>query len=844
MANPADRKTGVYYPDGREIPKEDLPTALAKDQARWMAGTKVPMVAPDGTGWEIPAEAARAQLQKGWRPRDAHEHALAVAKKQPLSMTEALGATAAGFTEALPFGRLATDQFLTEQEREIMMAKAPLIHGAAEVGGFVAPLFVTGGLSAVARAGAGGLARVAASTAARAATAPARGLSALASRAGTVAASGIESTVAKRAVATGVASGIEGATYAAGNELARQMRGDQDFNAEAFASAVGVGALFGTATGAGLGAAGSLAAKGAKRGADAYRGLTRRASGADDAASAAGVRLSESDAWALKSVGVTPGQHKGIPIENLQRAAQELKDLGIISKSVRGAISEDLVTKAHKFDKAFEEMGKAYPGLYKEADALIGKLPSLHPKATVAEAISSSAQLARKEAVVKTLTQRIRALRDRAFGDGEYGRVADKLEESWLGPLQHARTLEDLHKLDGDLRRTAETLKAGSIGKTETDLFRGDLKTKIRKLITEASPELGVKLRKLDDAYAAFAAVKKPIADAAASGQAKTISGMTPYEATLGVGGIAFGTPGIGAALAGAHAVVRHLKGSDRFAAAAARLTEEVADVATKKRFTIAGAIKDAAARSPVKISLGTPGRLAALTRDYHEKADSARQAVVNPQPAMIRIANNLAPIARANPDQARRMAELYADDLAWLASRVPPGWDADEDLNFLLQTAAQRSQAVPPSAATKFVRRSNVLADPLKEVEKVSGKSGALPAPETAEVLRERRPKIRERVEKEFDQQALTLAEKGQKMTYKTRVQASILTGKPYDPSMRPISIQFSQGRWNAKTAPAPVSGSGAGGGTRRGRVTQTTRGRVTRFNTTAQQTMEPSDV
>lgn len=842
MANPADRKTGVYYPDGREIPKEDLPTALAKDQARWMAGTKVPMVAPDGTGWEIPAEAARAQLQKGWRPRDAHEHALAVAKKQPLSMTEALGAAATGFAEGLlPGGRALTDQFLTEQERDVLLAKAPLVHGAAEVAGFAAPMLVTGGTAGAARVGAGGLVRGAAGTAARAATAPARGLSALASRAGTAAASGIESTVAKRAVATGVASGIEGATYAAGNELARQMRGDQDFNAEAFASAVGTGALFGTATGAGLGAAGALAAKGAKRGADAYRGLTRRASGADDAASAAGVRLSESDAWALKSVGVTPGQHKGIPIENLQRAAQEMKDLGIISKSVRGAISEDLVTKAHKFDKAFEEMGKAYPGLYKEADALLGKLPSLHPEAAAAEAISSSAQLSRKVAVVDTLTNRTAALYERG---GEYAKVARKLEGGWLEPLQHARTIEELHKIDGDLRRTAETLKAGSIGAVETELFRGDLKTKIRELITEASPELGVKLRKLDDAYAAFAAVKKPIADAAASGQAKTISGMTPYEATLGVGGIAFGTPGIGAALAGAHAVVRHLKGSDRFAAAAARLTEEVADVATKKRFTIAGAIKDAAARSPVKISLGTPGRLTALTRDYHEKADTARQAVVNPQPAMIRIANNLAPIARANPDQARRMAELYADDLAWLASHVPPGWDADEDLNFLLQTAAQRSQAVPPSAATKFVRRSNVLADPLKEVEKVSGKSGALPAPETAEVLRERRPKIRERVEKEFDQQALTLAEKGQKMTYKTRVQASILTGKPYDPSMRPISIQFSQGRWNAKTAPAPVSGSGAGGGTRRGRVTQTTRGRVTRFNTTAQQTMEPSDV
>ena len=841
MADPTvSRKTGAYYPDGREIPKEDLPAAIAKDQARWVAGTKVPMVAPDGSGWEIPSESAREQLAKGWRPRDAQEHALAIAKQKPASIADVLDSAAAGFIEGVvPGGRLLTDQLMTPQERELMLARAPLVHGAAEVAGFVAPMIATGGTSAAAKGGLGALAR----GAGRLATAPARGLAAAATGAGEFAARGVTSGIAKRAVSMGVASGIEGATYAAGNELARQARGNEDFNAEAFASSLGEGALFGVVAGGALGGAGSLVARGAKKGADAYRGLMRGMSGAEEAAAGVAGRIPESHAWAGKAMGISPGQIKNVGVDKFNTAMREVLDTGIIKKEgVWAAGAENLVSKADKFNKAFKELGDVHiPGVYKEADALLGKMPNMHATANAVDALSSTSQLMRKEAVVRTLTDRTAMLYDKG---GEYAKVARNLESSWLEPLQKARTIDDLHSLDMDLRKKAESLKPDSIGGSETAMLRGDLKSKIRELIGEVSPELGTKLRKLDATYEAFAAVRKPITDAAASTQAKTVSGLTPYEATLGAGGLAFGTPGIGAVLAGAHAAVRHLKGSERFAAGMARATDAAANVATKKRFTISGAIKSAAERSPVKITPGTPGRLVALTRDYHEKTDAAKQAVTNPQPTLMRLANNLAPLARVNPDQARRMAELYSNDLAWLASRVPPSFDVGEDLDFLLQSATARSQAVPPSAAAKFVRISNALADPLKEVEKVGSKK-ELPAPETAEILRERRPETRNQVEKEFDLQALKLAEKGQKMPYKTRIQASLLTGKPYDPSMRPVAIKFTQGHWAARLAPdAPVSGSGGGGGTRRGRVTQTTRGRVTRFNTTAQQTMEPSDL
>jgi len=819
-------KGQAYYKDGTPIPEADLSKAIAEGSARWRKGETIPFAAPDGSGWDIPAEHASAQIAKGWRPVTANEQAVEVARREAPSVSQVLGGAALGLGDALPGGRLVTDRFVDEQERAEIEARTPIAKAVGEGVGFGAPLLAGGPLGRLAAGIAG----------------PAVALSAGASRLGAAAASRVPTALAG-VTEFGVASGIEGATYAAGNELARQARGNQDFNAEAFASSLGEGGLFGVIAGTGVVGARGLVRGGAKRGADTYRGLMRGLSGADAATATLAGRIPESHAWAGKAMGISPGQIKNIGVEKFNRAMREVLDTGIIKKEgVWAAGAEDLVSKADKFNKALKELGDVHiPGVYKEADALLGKMPNMHATANAVDALSSTSQLMRKEAVVRTLTDRTAMLYDKG---GEYAKVARNLESSWLEPLQKARTIDDLHSLDMDLRKKAESLKPDSIGGSETAMLRGDLKSKIRELIGEVSPELGTKLRKLDATYEAFAAVRKPITDAAASTQAKTVSGLTPYEATLGAGGLAFGTPGIGAVLAGAHAAVRHLRGSERFAAGMARATDSAANVATKKRFTISGAIKSAAERSPVKITPGTPGRLVALTRDYHEKTDAAKQAVTNPQPTLMRLANNLAPLARVNPDQARRMAELYSNDLAWLASRVPPSFDVGEDLDFLLQSATARSQAVPPSAAAKFVRISNALADPLKEVEKVGSKK-ELPAPETAEILRERRPETRNQVEKEFDLQALKLAEKGQKMPYKTRIQASLLTGKSYDPSMRPEAIKFAQGHWAARLAPdAPVSGSGGGGGTRRGRVTQTTRGRVTRFNTTAQQTMEPSDL
>lgn len=816
-------KGQAYYTDGTPIPEADLPKAIADGTARWRKGDVVHFAAPDGSGWDIPAERAAEQLAKGWRPVTANEQAIELARREAPSMAQVLGGVALGLGEALPGGRLVTDRFVSEQERAEIEARTPIAKAVGEGIGFGAPMLAGGPLTRAASVVAG----------------PAVALSAGAGRIGAAVGARVPTALAG-VTEFGVASGIEAAAYSAGNELARQARGNEGFNAEAFASAVGKDALFGVVAGTGIVGARGLVRGVAKRGADSYRGLMQGLSGADDVAARAGKRLSESEAWRLKAMGVTPGQHKNIAIEDLKLAAQEIKNLGIIKNEGAWAASvDDLVTKADRFKKAHAEINEVHiPGVYSEADKLMGKMPSLHPKARAIDAIASPAMLARKADVVAVLTKRAGELTDKG---GTFADAGRKLADDWLEPLQKARTLDDLHQIDIQVRRKADKATDPIYG-DQLALFRGELKTQIRKLIDEVSPELGTKLRKLDATSAAFSKVAQPIEGAAKASQAKTVTGLTAYEATLGAGGLAFGTPGIGAVLAGTHAAVRHLKGSDRFAAFMAHATDSAADVATKKRFTISGAIKAAAERSPIKISAGTPGRLVALTKDYHEKTSAAKEAVINPQPTLFRLANNLAPLARVNPDQARRLAELYSNDLAWLAAQIPRGWSVEEDLNFLLKSAEERALPVSPSAANKFVRTSNVLADPMKEVAKVASKK-ELPAPETVTVLAERRPETRKQVEKEFDQQMLKLAEKGRKMSYEARIQASILTGKPYDSTMTPEAINFYQVRWSSQWAPAEPAPAPSGGA-RRGRVTKDTRKRVSRFQTTAESNMDESDL
>ena len=840
MADPTKTPSGAYTPDGKSISQADLPGAIAAGTARWRADATVPFVAPDGTGWDISGKDAWAQIQKGWRPISQHEQAVAIAKRTAPSVSQVLGAGAAGFAEALPGGRLLTDQFINEDEREVLEAAAPFAGGVGTAAGLVAPMVVSGGVSGALKAGQLGRAGLAA------ATAPARVVSGAATRVGGAAA-GLAGKRLAPYVESAVASGLEGATYAAGNELARQARGDANFNAEAFASAIGEGALFGAGAGAATRAVGRGIKYGTKATADKLYGLNRALSQADEAANVPGaVRLTESEAWTLKSAGLTPGQARNIDPARAKIAAREMLDSGIIAREGPvAAFADDLVTKSGKLKAAFDDLGQVQiPKVYTEVDDLMGKMPSLHRDATVLEAAAPAGALERKKTLLQPLVERVAALRNKG-GGSVYARVGDKIKRDWLVPLQKARTLTEIHGIEQDIRQLADKLDTKSLGGSELTLLRGELKTAVRKVIDEVSPDHGAKLRKLDETYAAFAPFIDPVSKAAMASQTKKADLLTPYEAGILAGGsVIQGGFGIGAAIAGVHAGVRHLRASDRFAAFMARATDEASAVGAKQRVTISGAIAKAAEKVPLKITAGAPGRVAALTKQFHERSEPAKQAVARPQQALMRLADVLAPVARTSPEDARLLANIYADDMAWLAAQVPKGWSGDVPLDNALRATVSRSQLVPPSAAAKFVRTAKTLADPVEQIKQIG--EGKLPDPETADVLLERRPHLRARVESEFDAHVLRLAESGKQMSYEARLQATLLTGKAYDSTMTPEAINFFQDqwgkRWQATAAAQPAAGGGDG--SRRGRVTREARKRTSMYQTTAESTMEQGEL
>jgi hypothetical protein len=231
----------------KQVPAEEAQTGFTGGKLQLPVDSEVHMSADDGTTMIFPASKASLALSHGWRFSTAQDVLRDKAQNQ-----QGQAFLEGGLSELTLGGSDAIAQQLgVEGLRERRDTTGGSIGHAVGLG---AGLFGPGLIEAAAKAGAKGVALHAAETA----LAPIRGMQAagdaVEAAAGKALASSIENETVRRAVASGLGRGVEGAAFGAGGSLSEEALGNPDANAQQLLAGVGSGALLGFGVGGALGA--------------------------------------------------------------------------------------------------------------------------------------------------------------------------------------------------------------------------------------------------------------------------------------------------------------------------------------------------------------------------------------------------------------------------------------------------------------------------------------------------------------------------------------------------------------------------------------------------------------
>jgi hypothetical protein len=231
----------------KQVSAEEAQTGFTGGKLQLPVDSEVHMSADDGTTMIFPASKASLALSHGWRFSTAQDVLRDKAQNQ-----QGQAFLEGGLSELTLGGSDAIAQQLgVEGLRERRDTTGGSIGHAVGLG---AGLFGPGLIEAAAKAGAKGVALHAAETA----LAPIRGMQAagdaVEAAAGKALASSIENETVRRAVASGLGRGVEGAAFGAGGSLSEEALGNPDANAQQLLAGVGSGALLGFGVGGALGA--------------------------------------------------------------------------------------------------------------------------------------------------------------------------------------------------------------------------------------------------------------------------------------------------------------------------------------------------------------------------------------------------------------------------------------------------------------------------------------------------------------------------------------------------------------------------------------------------------------
>jgi hypothetical protein len=560
--------------------------------------------------------------------------------------------------------------------------------------------------------------------------------------------------------------------------------GNQDYNVEKIMSAGAEGLLFGGAIG---GAGGALSGifgkvKGVKGTAEAYpaEGFT------------------PTERAFVRSNMLSRAEQEAIGLENIRLVMPAAMEKGIVPKDLVKAFTEGMPEKASKWRAWRDELGKSVTKHYDDADK-IGKLDST-------KLISESADY-------------IGALRDKG---GMYETIANNIERKYFGTFAHtanklddagniiatygtprAKDFKQLHNIISDIGSEIDRLaaKKDTVAAEALRDFYSLVKRNTTEAIGGIDPNIALSLKTTDKLYGAVSDFEKRVSPKALGQDSMATGVVEAHDIGFVAGGFATGMPVTGLAIGAGRFIGRELQKGYRLNNAWARALNDYRKASVTQAQAVSGAVTKAANKDAVRTSYVVPAMATQVTKAFNDRADETVKSVNSPELVVNRLAPIISAVATVDPVAARALPGRVLEDLNWLYKRLPPSPSPDS----LIAIADRRNREsldklrVAPSVASAFVRNAKTLADPVAAVEEIPTKGVT---PELIDVLNERRPKLREAVVARYEQTEWELAQKGQRMSYKSRIEATLLTGRAYDVTMTPEYIFQAQAMWDATRA------------------------------------------
>ena len=843
MPSLIDRATGKVV----QVADDQAAQAVQSGKFGFQAGTRVPVVQQDGTIGTVASKDAAKALAQGLTlaTEDQHRGAQFAAKYESNPISSAIMTTAAagqGLLRSLTLGASDAAQtalmgpgsaeFLRDQK-----AAHPYAEGAGQVAGFLAPALLSGGTSAVAKAG----------------LSVPRGIMG----AGRAVEGGVARMLGGGALArvggAAAGAGTEAALMGVGHDISDAALENKPLTAEAM---LAHGAL-NFATGAAIG--------GIFKGAG--EGLSKVLSrGGDAAAPGMSAKLDEmADAAFSRQIGITKPQlakrlaDGEYAIENFRAGRKLVQDeLG----SNYAANPEQVHEAAQSIlQRAGKERGAAVDALDRE---LAAKMPEPSPS-TFARVADDAAELDVSGAVEspslkgmyrgeKPMAERIGAIRTGKAPNGidaslptgsarsidaalpengavnipgtklvevpgavpantiagpSFVRAAEELETKILPELRqfsgslNKSAIAEVEALAADLRSAAETpsktpfrdafnmrrridkvinwnkgVTEGTVGDVRENL-RGILETEFKAAASEVAPELAAK-------YISSGKTFEAVADIAKAAEKRLAGDMALQQFSLGdkiMAGIGGGIGGIPGAIAGGVAGNVARSRGNMFAAnafsALAKLTS--AERATSRVTSeITQSVKGFFSAAPHASELGAQAVTQANVAKY---MDSVAELNANPAAQAEKFAMSMGDLPKTAPELTQELAATNTRGLAFLASKLPPNRSGDGSLQPLAETSALTSEQ-----KRKWALYANTVNDPRSALKDL--KSGRF-TPEQAEALRVVYPQLYAVVQKAATEQLA--ATKTKLPLAKSAALGSIL-GVPGAAALTPARLQANQ--------------------------------------------------
>lgn len=376
---------------------------------------------------------------------------------------------------------------LTSPEKLSALSEGnPLISGASEVVGSVAPIFATGGTGLAAKA----LAATPAALVERAGIAAATKAAPLAGKLLSKTASNITKEVVENAVRTGVGSAVEGSLFGLGTAITEDALGDAEFNAETALAAMGKNALIGGVFGAGAGGAFAMAGQGAKAVTKQYNELRKKALDVID-----DPEIKDSIAKKITNDEAVDEYFKSKNIDADELAermelekASERTGVPLTSGMKEGGLFGELEGSLSKSKSIFgdltrKEVEKTYEGLENIKSVMLKDAAAVDPvtvgvkakegiSAKISEELEPAKLLYQDLKPVLEVTPITQSLKKRFIteqGKNFFNRVAGD-GETWLKKLDNVQTIDDVTKLRSLVGRE---LRTPFLEATKSDYLQG-----------------------------------------------------------------------------------------------------------------------------------------------------------------------------------------------------------------------------------------------------------------------------------------------------------------------------------------------------------------------------------